>query len=929
MTISTPTKRPIPDPSLDSNTPREGSPSKQLRLEVPTSPKKDNEIPGPDDPVESDEETTITYDKVGETKITRDGELRGDRKFKCRYFRLARHPTRYYMLTLDVARSLGFRDSYLLHIKNVGMKRLFATDEDKQVLESMDMLSSNFKTRALGIMPTRSVFKMFGHQVVVRGKPVRDDYTCDGKVEPEDWVDPAAADDGHASGSDHEDDKKAFTVKRPTESISYYEQLYRAPANLVHGYGTAVVPTADGTVPTNLPDPRSEANLMRAAASAADFNSRLRAQRRRDRMYDVHTGVEQVAQRTQPTHVLIEKQVGGEGFDKNQETGMVLEVSFGEIKAVPPSSESRDWIAISTPEDEKQYPLAVLPGQYQSAFSVHRTRFEQNVSSIKSNEAFFVDFTGQPLVSSDGQFVAVQPGSRASGRPPASRPIVPGQNPGRPMGTPVPGMRGGEDENFNSPGFVPQGMTSEQWAVMKPKLTYSQLKELKEQAPVVSMGPSGKYTVRFTCGYLTRSGNYCQKPVLEAGIICLFHQRMRAQEQQEQLQQQQQAAMMAVNGGMGMMMGAPPVPTDMSFQMQNSPIRLGAQSLTATPQRSSSSALAAKLARGKTAASSGSNNSSASATPNIEHAVGAKSATAAAGATLATSATEGKSGGGATGSRKSAKSSKAKNLEDPECAICHSEDPPPQESDQNPPRVLLRCDTCGLGHHLLCADISTPVMVSKVLNSGKWKCGNCKMCDFCGKAGDDETLMVLCDACDKGFHTYCLEPKLDHVPSGVWHCPSCRICVSCGTSDNVLDARHVSVPPTQEDMGITGNIEIYVCTYCGPCHKRFTAEQFCPLCFHVYKDDVDEANPMACCDICDRWIHVGCDPDLTEVRYKKLDTMNAKYTCVLCAGEGNKMQQFMARMDKANRSVKPSRLMMYHGKYLVVPPLVKRPPEKV
>jgi site-specific DNA-cytosine methylase len=34
-------------------------------------------------------------------------------------------------------------------------------------------------------------------------------------------------------------------------------------------------------------------------------------------------------------------------------------------------------------------------------------------------------------------------------------------------------------------------------------------------------------------------------------------------------------------------------------------------------------------------------------------------------------------------------------------------------------------------------------------------------------------LMLLCDSCDSGWHTYCLTPPLDSVPDGKWICPDC------------------------------------------------------------------------------------------------------------------------------------------------------------
>ena len=34
--------------------------------------------------------------------------------------------------------------------------------------------------------------------------------------------------------------------------------------------------------------------------------------------------------------------------------------------------------------------------------------------------------------------------------------------------------------------------------------------------------------------------------------------------------------------------------------------------------------------------------------------------------------------------------------------------------------------------------------------------------------------MLLCDGCDKGYHTYCIEPPIEEVPEGDWFCPKCQ-----------------------------------------------------------------------------------------------------------------------------------------------------------
>uniref|UniRef100_A0A3Q1BKR6 Bromodomain adjacent to zinc finger domain 2B n=1 Tax=Amphiprion ocellaris TaxID=80972 RepID=A0A3Q1BKR6_AMPOC len=45
-------------------------------------------------------------------------------------------------------------------------------------------------------------------------------------------------------------------------------------------------------------------------------------------------------------------------------------------------------------------------------------------------------------------------------------------------------------------------------------------------------------------------------------------------------------------------------------------------------------------------------------------------------------------------------------------------------------------------------------------------------CQLCQK-GDNEDLLLLCDGCDKGCHTYCHKPKITTVPDGDWFCPTC------------------------------------------------------------------------------------------------------------------------------------------------------------
>ncbi|MCJ1307395.1 hypothetical protein MMC25_001041 [Agyrium rufum] len=47
-----------------------------------------------------------------------------------------------------------------------------------------------------------------------------------------------------------------------------------------------------------------------------------------------------------------------------------------------------------------------------------------------------------------------------------------------------------------------------------------------------------------------------------------------------------------------------------------------------------------------------------------------------------------------------------------------------------------------------------------------------KPCPICGE-DDNEEVLLLCDGCDMGYHTYCI--GLDSVPLGAWFCETCSV----------------------------------------------------------------------------------------------------------------------------------------------------------
>src|SRR5262249_40184673 len=47
-------------------------------------------------------------------------------------------------------------------------------------------------------------------------------------------------------------------------------------------------------------------------------------------------------------------------------------------------------------------------------------------------------------------------------------------------------------------------------------------------------------------------------------------------------------------------------------------------------------------------------------------------------------------------------------------------------------------------------------------------------CEICGR-GDNGLSMLLCDGCDTGYHTFCLDPPLKSIPKYDWYCTECLV----------------------------------------------------------------------------------------------------------------------------------------------------------
>ncbi|KAI6654520.1 PHD and RING finger domain-containing protein 1 isoform X1 [Oopsacas minuta] len=64
------------------------------------------------------------------------------------------------------------------------------------------------------------------------------------------------------------------------------------------------------------------------------------------------------------------------------------------------------------------------------------------------------------------------------------------------------------------------------------------------------------------------------------------------------------------------------------------------------------------------------------------------------------------------------------------------------------------------------------IHVSDVIPSQLLPTDDLTYCEICGSC-DREDVLLLCDGCNKGYHTDCLRPRIEEIPMDVWYCRHC------------------------------------------------------------------------------------------------------------------------------------------------------------
>ena len=123
-----------------------------------------------------DEYIPREIDEFGEKKVMQNGQLLGNRQYRCRTFLVPNRGDKLFMLATECARVLGYRDSYLLFNKNRSLYKIIASQAEKDDLVQQEILPFSYRSRQIAIVTARSMFRQFGSRVIENGRRVRDDY---------------------------------------------------------------------------------------------------------------------------------------------------------------------------------------------------------------------------------------------------------------------------------------------------------------------------------------------------------------------------------------------------------------------------------------------------------------------------------------------------------------------------------------------------------------------------------------------------------------------------------------------------------------------------------------------------------------------------------------------------------------------------------
>ncbi|KAI9370186.1 chromatin remodelling complex Rsc7/Swp82 subunit-domain-containing protein [Aspergillus egyptiacus] len=246
-----------------------------------------------------DDEVALPEDPEGETKVDKNGVLKGDREYRVRTFTILNRSERQYMLSTEPARCIGFRDSYLFFQKHKMLYKIIIDDDAKRDLIEREIIPHSYKGRAIGVVTARSVFREFGAKIIVGGKKVIDDYHAQ-----------AARERGDVEG-----ELAVPEDKLPPPGEPYNRNQYVAwhGASSVYHTTTPAVPITGTSKAVDSKKRKVTVTgdnwMLEHAREAANFNAVLSHTRQQNLqgVYDIHTNIIQYPKIMQPSHARWER----------------------------------------------------------------------------------------------------------------------------------------------------------------------------------------------------------------------------------------------------------------------------------------------------------------------------------------------------------------------------------------------------------------------------------------------------------------------------------------------------------------------------------------------------------------------------------------------------------------------------------------------
>lgn len=212
------------------------------------------------------------------------------------------------------------------------------------------LLTDNSLFQPVAILTARSVFRAFGHLIIRHGRPVRDDYLQGDKTEEDIPIDYYPRQD---------DTKSQFAI---TAMEYEYDSGRDITVNAMGMLKTKYLVNPAWSVEIDAPQFLEggedvvvvSSDIVKSAASCAEFNSRLRAQRQ-GMYYDFHTNLDLVPKLFQPTSCRIE--IDQTVMDPNTKSI----AAAGKHQKRSLKNTTRNWSAVD--KSVNYYPLAILAGQ--------------------------------------------------------------------------------------------------------------------------------------------------------------------------------------------------------------------------------------------------------------------------------------------------------------------------------------------------------------------------------------------------------------------------------------------------------------------------------------------------------------------------------------------------------------------------------------